>query len=769
MKKKDVAGQAISAKPPLTMLEYALAYAGIGWAVLPLYTIKDGHCTCGAPGCSQKQAGKHPIKDLAPRGSLDATKDEAKINLWWGAHPTANIGVATGPISGIIGIDQDVREAEGVDGQQEWNKLLTQYNGGIHLDTPEQITGGGGAHTILAHPHGYVGNSTCVLGPGVDVRGSGGYLIVEPSLHVSGATYSWEGLSDPLRGVRPDATPQWLVEIISKPQPMAWLSTDCAVGRDQYVDDDLIKELQSALEYLKEHTDRTDTYDGWVGVGMALHSLDNDKIGLAMWQRWSRHSDKCNAQAERNMPPKWESFGKRNGQTPITHTSIFAWAQDAGWQNPKAGGGQIETEIPDDVPVVEHVVAPWPEALEALPGPAMAVAQYIYAQSFRKSWPIAISSTLAMISICTMNKYEFAKYRTALNIYLLVVAQTGAGKESGRSGIMALADDLGVVDMLKDDVASGQAMLKTLAEDPRLLFMPDEFGMYLQAAAGNHGSVHIKGIMKELMSMFGKARTYHSGKVYADSKLNIPKITKPFVSLYGSTTKVELVKALTMDHVDSGFLNRFLMVEIDGLPDRSSPEMDIPDDVLASLRNLGNTLPSVPGEAIKVGISAGAERILATLETKQDVEQRRNLPTANMWARISEQAIRVAANLAVMANPAHPEITTATMEWSRAFCMWCLRRMLQIVDSDIAESPFEAHLNKVLATIRGARAYDDPRHAEHNSTGKVTRSQVARKCQSISPRDLDLLIRSLIDSDRIGTGTTTSQGTTKPTTLYWAT
>jgi hypothetical protein len=55
--------------------------------------------------------------------------------------------------------------------------------------TLEVRTGGGGRHLYFAHPGVRVANSVGALGPGLDVRGDGGYILAPPSGHASGGTY----------------------------------------------------------------------------------------------------------------------------------------------------------------------------------------------------------------------------------------------------------------------------------------------------------------------------------------------------------------------------------------------------------------------------------------------------------------------------------------------------------------------------------------------------------------------------------------------------
>src|SRR5262249_51470200 len=81
-------------------VEYALKYAERGWAVIPVHYITNGKCSCGKPSCNSP--GKHP---RTLRGFHEATIDEGKIKHWWSLNPLSNIGIRTGPESGIWILD----------------------------------------------------------------------------------------------------------------------------------------------------------------------------------------------------------------------------------------------------------------------------------------------------------------------------------------------------------------------------------------------------------------------------------------------------------------------------------------------------------------------------------------------------------------------------------------------------------------------------------------------------------------------------------------
>jgi P4 family phage/plasmid primase-like protien len=174
------------------MLEWALRYLRLGWPVIPL-------------------RGKIPLTE---NGSRDATLNESQVRAWWTQWPDANVGLATG--HGWFAIDVDVKGG----GQETWDMLRSQY---VRLpDTPEQITGTGGRHILFRAPADFtVRNSQGKLGPGIDVRGEGGYIVACPSVHPeTGRRYDWDGLKD-LEDTPIAPAPPWLVVLLREAQARA--------------------------------------------------------------------------------------------------------------------------------------------------------------------------------------------------------------------------------------------------------------------------------------------------------------------------------------------------------------------------------------------------------------------------------------------------------------------------------------------------------------------------------------------------------------------
>lgn len=190
----------MTASHPEPMVDVALRYASAGLSVFPAYTIDEGACSCHSVSC--KSPGKHPIASLVPHGVLEATTDEMTVRQWWLLFPDANIGIATGDPSAIVVVDVDA-------GGEDTLGHLEERHGELGA-TWLVNTGSGGMHLYYRMPSADVRNSAGAIGPGVDVRGNGGYVIAPPSLHVSGGHYRWDDNWHP-RKVRMADLPEWLL------------------------------------------------------------------------------------------------------------------------------------------------------------------------------------------------------------------------------------------------------------------------------------------------------------------------------------------------------------------------------------------------------------------------------------------------------------------------------------------------------------------------------------------------------------------------------
>ncbi len=165
----------------------AVLYAKLGWHVFPLATRSK------MPAIARRDGGK---------GVLQATDDPDRISRWWKKHPTHNIGLSVGA-SGLYVVDID-----GEKGQDSLDDLETEH--GNLPDTLVSATGKG-HHFFFKHPEGKeMGNTASKLGPNIDTRGFGGYVVLAPSIHPDGHAYEWVN-----EGAVPADLPQWIIDKVA--------------------------------------------------------------------------------------------------------------------------------------------------------------------------------------------------------------------------------------------------------------------------------------------------------------------------------------------------------------------------------------------------------------------------------------------------------------------------------------------------------------------------------------------------------------------------
>lgn len=170
------------------MRAVALYYARAGWAVFPIAS-----------------RAKNPLTE---HGLHDASRDGEQITRWWQRWPQANVGIATGEVSGILVVDVDLKvKKDGTieDGEKTLAALVAEHE--VLPSVPEVRTKKG-RHLYFAHD-ARLKNSVSRL-EGIDIRTTGGYVVAPPSIHPDGHVYAWTPGASPRE--RPVvAAPEWLL------------------------------------------------------------------------------------------------------------------------------------------------------------------------------------------------------------------------------------------------------------------------------------------------------------------------------------------------------------------------------------------------------------------------------------------------------------------------------------------------------------------------------------------------------------------------------
>lgn len=161
-------------------------------------------------------------------------------------------------------------------------------------------------------------------------------------------------------------------------------------------------------------------YDGWLKMGMALRSWDEEK-GLAVWHEWSARD------AERYEPnvldDKWGSFGgSREGK--ITLGTLFHMAEEAGWS-------KYSFLFPEEPPPALEERIEEPEfPRECLPPEVVEYADDI-AKEFGYETGSVAASTIPVASVLACDKWKVeikVGFQDPLVLWLVKVAGSGEKK-----------------------------------------------------------------------------------------------------------------------------------------------------------------------------------------------------------------------------------------------------------------------------------------------------------------------------------------------------
>ena len=706
----------------------ALDYAARGWPVFPVHTPTANGCSCRQVDCNR--IGKHP---RIFNGRNGATTDPEIINKWWSAWPDANVGIATGTESGLIVLDVDEY------GENSLQELP---------DTVEAITGSGGRHLLFRYPNDGKRYRTRVrFAEGLDSRADGGYIVAPPSLHQSGRHYEWEASSEPGMVDLADA-PEWFLQHI-RDEPIDALAT-----RPEWNPEGELPEHVGCML----STIPADDYEVWRDVGMALHHADPVE-GMAVWDWWSSTSPaKYNADSIRR---EWANFSRRGHSVanPITLASVRRMAEAHGWIDPDIEhGAQVSAILMESYQrrIAEELrqgrAVPETDAPEVMPKSGLIhdIAHFINRRSVRPQPMLAVMAATAFIGALSGRKYQ-TETGLRTNVYIVGLAESGAGKEAARRGIDNLCLEVGASDFLGGGrLPSGAGVVTSLVKHPSRLFMLDEFGLMLQAMTGKRADPHKRDIITTLMVLYSAAGSVYRGAEYADQK-DKPRfdIVNPNACVYATSTHNTFYGALNSGQGVDGTLSR-LIVASSGLhrPDRQRPDLSpCPKRLADDLKSLiaynpgGGNLSGSTGSDVDrfAQIVTMDSAVYDAWETLDDdmTDHMTDAASRSVYSRVAENAAKLALIHAISVNHLAPKIGPESFAWGREIALWAANTMMREVSQHVADNDVEAEINKVLNLIRAG------------GEEGISQREVLRSVRTIRKRELEGIIQRLYETGEI--------------------
>lgn len=307
------------------------------------------------------------------------------------------------------------------------------------------------------------------------------------------------------------------------------------------------------------------------------------------------------------------------------------------------------------------------------------MAQFIYQTAIRPVPEIALGAAIAITAGVCARSYNISG--SGLNLYLILLAKTGAGKEGAVTGIdnliAAIRPQVPMVDQFigPSAFASGQALIKVLDDRPCFVSVLGEFGLTLQQLCDPRASspqIMLKKVLLDLYSKSGWNKVLRSS-VYSDTDKNTKIVQAPNVTILGESTPESFFEGLDSIHIAEGLIPRFSVIEYTGpRPPRNRNANQPPSQqlvarfselVAVSLTTANN------GTCANVQMESSAIQLMDEFDAKADgmINAAGSDVDMQLWNRAHLKALKLAAVIAVGCNPHAPVVTLDIARWSINF------------------------------------------------------------------------------------------------------
>jgi len=310
------------------------------------------------------------------------------------------------------------------------------------------------------------------------------------------------------------------------------------------------------------------------------------------------------------------------------------------------------------------------------PGLVGEIAEFIEAQAPRPVPEIALAGAIALMSGVCGRSYNISG--TGLNSYTMLLANTGRGKEAAKSGISKLlAATIDKVPHINEylgpsQIASMQALQRTLADNPCFVTIQGEIGLKLQQFASvraQSNDILLKALLLDLYNKSGETDVLQ-GSVYADKANNVPSVQSPAFSWFGESTPETFYAALNEGLIADGLIPRFSIIEYRGKRVPMNYEAEFVKPSFALIDKFGDLCAKskemfASRKVIIVKQDEQSEKLLKEFNEHIDtlIDNQKDV-VVDLWNRSHLKALKLAALVAVGINPYLPTITYDIAHWS---------------------------------------------------------------------------------------------------------
>jgi hypothetical protein len=396
---------------------------------------------------------------------------------------------------------------------------------------------------------------------------------------------------------------------------------------------------------------------------------------------------------------------------------------------------QIEN-ITVPVSVNEHMVPAIPtyykSTISLPPGLMGVIAQFIYDSSPRQVPEIAIAGAIGLMAGICGKAYNISG--TGLNQYVILIAQTGAGKETMASGIDKLMNSVKLQVPTSAgflgpaEIASGQALVKYINTHPCFVSILGEFGIRLQSISNPHANGSEKNLLRIMLDLYNKSGHHQSFRpsIYSDKEKNISETRAPAFTILAESTPETFYNVLNEDMVSAGLLPRFLIIEYKGkVPYLNENAINVEPnfqlvDQFSSLCAQSESIMHA-NRVVNVQCNEAADKLLRQYQifATDKVNANDKDFIRQLWNRAHMKTLKISALIAVGVNPIEPVVTPEYVQWA-----------MELVSNDIRVLSSRFEMGEIGANTGELKQLDEMKRMireYYNNPEVITKYKVPQK------------------------------------------
>lgn len=347
----------------------------------------------------------------------------------------------------------------------------------------------------------------------------------------------------------------------------------------------------------------------------------------------------------------------------------------------------------------------WPDDEEAPPTPPPAkfdlplppdglvgdLAKYFLSSARYPMLEGALMAALALTAGIAGRCFNVAD--SGLNLYLVVLAPSGRGKEDMRAGIDRMLSSVrrqvpAVDDHIGPDTfASGQALIRALSHQPCFVSVQGEFGLRLKELNDRKAPASTVVLRRALLDIYGKSGEHGLVRplVYSDREKNTDIIVAPALTILGESTPEHVYDNLHFSDITDGLLPRCLVVECTS--DRPRANKDATHapspELIENFASFATTCVAMEQNEKTAGVMPTPDAATAFKNFQDILDDRFNDGSRDphnraLWNRAALNIRRIAALVAVgcmRAGDTTAWIQKAHVEWAIALVTYCVESL----------------------------------------------------------------------------------------------